>query len=215
MKAQSKKLAPAKKANFSEVDANTAEGKAATLKALNVGVGAEKATEKKGRIWLKWTENRVWVIFPAKGSNFLSTLTKADAVLTRDQVKAALKSERQMNVLPGLHDYAESLWDKVKEHEDVEMAVNDGRLILVVQGDTGVKGADAEVPLRKLPETLDEVPTSMARELAEGCQDEVVLKRWIEAEQQGKARGTVLTELEGQLALVQETENVVQEANGR
>ena len=214
----SKALTPKERRNterFQEVNVNSKEGRAATLKSLGVGEGAAEATEKKGRIWLKWTENRIWIVFPQKGSNFLSTLTKADAVLTRDQVKSALKSERQMNILPGLHDYSEGLWDRVKEHEDVEMALNDGRLILVLQSDVGVTGPMADAPMRKMPDTLDEVSTPMAREMAEGCQDEVVLKRWLESERQGKGRGTVLTELEGQLALVVETEDVVQEANGR
>jgi hypothetical protein len=177
-----------------------------------VAKGEGKAVEKKGKVWLTWDENRIWVIHPFRGSNMLSTLTKADATLTREQVKELLKQQKQMNVLPGLHEYPEALWDKVKDHEDVEMALNDGRLHLMTEADFGGKGADSDQPARKLPETLDAVATGNARIMAEACQDLDVLRRWLAAEQAGKARGTVLTELEAQIAIVLETENNIQEA---
>jgi len=174
-------------------------------------IKAPEAKKNNDKVWLTWDEQRIWVIHPTKSSNMLSTLTAPDAVLTREQVKAALKQTRQLNVLPGLHEYPADLWSKCVDHEDVQQALNDGRLRVNTNEDFGQKG-DALAPAQTLPEALDAVQTGVARVLAENCQDIKVLEKWLEAERMGKARGTILTELEAQIMLCKETDKTLKDA---
>ncbi len=210
-------LPVAKKVTFTENDASKTGSQGVDGVLPSVRLAAEEAKEKKGRVWLTWDEQRIWVVHPHRGSNLLSTLTAPNAVLSREEVKAQLKLQRQMNILPGLHDYPEALWDKVKDHEDVQMALNDGRLHILTAGDLAGKNVSVKDPdalVRELPDSLDEISTGNARLMAEACQDVKTLKRWLQSEEQGKARGVVLTELNTQLAAIADQEELIEDVVG-
>lgn len=166
---------------------------------------AEKPKVKK-YVYLTWTEQRIWVVHPTQGGGTLSTkLMQADGKLTPEEVKEHLKKQEQFNIIPGTQQYDAHAWALVAGHPDVLAALEDGRLKLETNADFGLEG-DKNAPADQFPEDLDKLSTGPAKSLAENCMELNVLKRWLNAENKGKGRATIVEILESQIKAVEDIE---------
>ena len=176
----------------------------------------EKSKIKDNRVvWLDWREARINKIFPNAYAKATARLTKADEVLSPEEQAELKKTVKFVRLIPDLHSYPVMEWNAIKDHPSVIKLLKNGRLKLWTVGELDPKAdPDNENPIQKLPETLDNVATGNAKELADACSDIKVLKKWKEAEERGKARGTVLQSIDAKMETILEVNDAMDEAGG-
>lgn len=163
-----------------------------------------KATE----VMVNWKEARLLVVHPSQSGSMLSKLGGSNAVLTPEQVKEELEQHKPLTILPGIHAYPAHLWAMAAAHPVIKTKLRDEQLVVITNGLVGkvTEGEKAAEPAAAMPGTLEKVSTSNARDIVEGCLDQELLGKWLEAEKAGQNRPSVLDALKSQMDLLAETD---------
>lgn len=180
-------------------------GKQSEVKRLEAEESAKK--DSKGVVWLDWKEARLNTIYPSAYAKASSRLTKADEVLSPEEQAELKKTVKKVRLIPGLNSYSIAEYNAIKDHPSVIKKFKDGRLKLWTKEELNPKdNSGDEKPIQSLPDSLDEVATASAKELAESCGDLKLLKKWLKSEEAGKARGVVLGAIEAKIEDIEEVE---------
>lgn len=169
-------------------------------------------SNKESVVLLTWTPPRPFVIHLPQSGGLLAAVANsasATAVVTPEQMKAAMAEHKPLLIIPGTNEYPAAMWELVKGHPSVRSHIADGNLILQTKVALGQKPAEGEkpdAPATKLPGSLTNLDPAKARELADNCDNLEILERWLKQETLNGSRTSVVDILRGKIDQVKETE---------
>lgn len=154
-------------------------------------------------------EQRLVVVHHSQSGALLTKVLGPNDVLTAEQAAEELMLQKPVNIVPGLHPYRRRVWDAIRNHPHVKNLLADGLLVVQTKAALGqalAKGEDMNTTAKSLPKTLANVAVQVARDLADGVQDKVLLKMWLDGENLGQRRQSVVDALQTQLDRISEND---------